>query len=52
MRPRLAVVVPVFNEARGILPTLEALADQRDADFDVVFVDNGSTDASVAIIEQ
>ncbi len=50
--PRLAVVVPVYNEAGGIRPTLEALAGQRDADFDVVFVDNGSADASVAIIEE
>ncbi|MDO7883229.1 glycosyltransferase family 2 protein [Salinibacterium soli] len=47
---RLAVVVPVFNEAAGILPTLEALAAQRDADFDAVFVDNGSTDDSARII--
>lgn len=47
---QLAVVVPVFNEAAGIRPTLEALASQHDSDFDVVFVDNGSTDASARII--
>lgn len=47
---RLAVVVPVFNEATGIQPTLEALAAQDDADFDAVFVDNGSTDGSAALI--
>ena len=49
---RLAVVVPVFNESGWIRPTLAALAAQQDQDFDVVFVDNGSTDDSVAIIEQ
>ena len=49
---RLAVVVPVFNESGWIRPTLAALAAQHDQDFDVVFVDNGSTDDSVAIIEQ
>lgn len=49
--PRLAVVVPVYNESGWIRPTLAALAAQRDQDFDVVFVDNGSTDDSVAIIE-
>jgi glycosyltransferase involved in cell wall biosynthesis len=47
---RLFVVVPVFNEAAGIRPTLEALAAQGDADFDVIFVDNASTDASAAVI--
>lgn len=48
----LAVVVPMLDEERGILPTLEALAAQRDADFDVVFVDNGSVDATVAVVER
>lgn len=47
---RFAVVVPVFDEALGILPTLEALASQHDRDFDAVFVDNGSTDGSAAVI--
>lgn len=48
---RLAVVVPALDEARGITPTLEALRDQVDADFDVVIVDNGSTDTTVAVVE-
>lgn len=47
----LAVVVPVFNEEAGIRPTLEALLAQDDSDFEAYFVDNGSTDASVSIIE-
>jgi glycosyltransferase involved in cell wall biosynthesis len=50
--PRLAVVVPVFQEAAGIGPTLVQLAAQRDADFDAVFVDNGSTDGSRGVIER
>lgn len=48
---RLAVVVPVYQEAAGIRPTLEHLAAQHDDDVDVWFVDNGSTDGSRAIIE-
>lgn len=52
MTRALAVVIPMLDEAGGILPTLEALAAQRDADFDAVFVDNGSTDATVAIVER
>jgi glycosyltransferase involved in cell wall biosynthesis len=48
----LAVVVPVFNEEAWIGPTLAALAAQTDSDFDVVFVDNGCSDDSVAIIER
>lgn len=50
MSGALAVVVPVYQEAPGIRPTLEALAGQQDADFDAVFVDNGSTDGSAGVI--
>lgn len=49
---RLAVVVPVFDEAAGIGPTLRQLAAQRDDDIDVVFVDNASTDGSREVIER
>jgi glycosyltransferase involved in cell wall biosynthesis len=53
-RPRrpLAVVIPMLNEEAGIRPTLEALAAQRDPDVDVVFVDNGSTDATVDVVQR
>lgn len=47
---RLAVVVPVYDEAAGIGATLTALAGQRDTDFDAVFVDNGSHDGSAGVI--
>jgi GT2 family glycosyltransferase len=40
----------MLNEAAGITPTLEALAAQRDADVDVFFVDNGSTDATAGLV--
>jgi glycosyltransferase involved in cell wall biosynthesis len=40
----------MLNEAAGITPTLEALAAQRDADFDAFFVDNGSADATPGLV--
>ncbi len=40
------VVVPFYNEARGMTATLEALAAQSDREFTLVLVDNGSTDGS------
>jgi glycosyltransferase involved in cell wall biosynthesis len=53
-RPRLAVVVPALNEAHehGILRTLEALHAQEDDDFDLVVVDNGSTDGTPDVVRK
>ncbi len=52
IRPRLAVVVPAYNEAGGIAATVRALADQRDRDFDLVVVDNTSTDGTARVVAE
>jgi glycosyltransferase involved in cell wall biosynthesis len=49
---RFFVVVPFYNEAAGIRPTLEALAAQSDRDFSLVLVDNGSTDSSAQLCRE
>lgn len=48
---RLAVVVPAWQEARGIGATLRALRDQHDTDFDLVVVDNGSSDGTPDLVQ-
>ena len=50
--PNLWVVVPLRNEAAGITPTLAALAAQRDRNFTLVLVDNGSTDGSADVVRR
>jgi glycosyltransferase involved in cell wall biosynthesis len=50
--PDLWVVVPVFNEAAGIAPTLQALTVQNDQNFALLLVDNGSTDGSAGAIRR
>lgn len=47
---RLAVVVPAFDEERGIGATLRAVDRQMDRDFALVVVDNASTDDTAAIV--
>ncbi len=48
----LWVVVPAYNEERGIRSTLAALAAQADADFTLVVVDNSSTDRTVEVVRE
>jgi glycosyltransferase involved in cell wall biosynthesis len=46
----LWVVVPAYNEERGIAATLRALAAQQDQDFTLVVVDNASTDRTASVV--
>jgi glycosyltransferase involved in cell wall biosynthesis len=49
---KLTVIVPMLNEAPTIEPTLRALSEQSDREFDIVFCDNGSDDGTDSIVEQ
>jgi glycosyltransferase involved in cell wall biosynthesis len=43
-KPVVTVVIPVFNRANSVLPTLESVRDQTFADWECVVVDDGSED--------
>lgn len=51
LKGKLTVILPAYNESKGVVPTLDALRTQKDRDFDVVFVDNNSTDDTWQIID-
>jgi glycosyltransferase involved in cell wall biosynthesis len=44
MTPRISVVVPLYNKARYVQRTLDSIARQTFSDFEVIVVDDGSTD--------
>lgn len=48
-RPKVSVVIPARNEGEEIKLCLESLSKQRFQDFEVIVVDNGSTDNTEAI---
>jgi GT2 family glycosyltransferase len=50
--PRVSVVIPNWNGGRWLGPCLAALKGQRFRDFEVLVVDNGSTDDSRRIVEE
>lgn len=49
--PSISVVMGVFNAASGLTATLDGILGQRDAGFEVVIVDDGSTDETAAIVD-
>lgn len=51
-QPRVSVVVPNWNGMRHLPECLDALREQEYRDFEVVFVDNASTDESVSWIQE
>lgn len=49
--PLVSLVVPVYNAGTFLTECLDSIASQTHTDFEVILVDDGSTDSSVSIIE-
>ena len=50
-KPALSVIIPIFNAEKYIGETLTSLAAQTFKDFEVIVVDDCSTDNSCAVVE-
>ena len=48
--PKVSVVIPVYNRERYIAACLDSVLGQTMADFEMVVVDDGSTDGSLGIV--
>lgn len=47
---KLSVVMAVFNGAPALVPTLDSILGQTERDFELILVDDGSTDATASIL--
>src|SRR4051812_14236148 len=52
MNPFFSVIIPAYNAANTIRKTLESLQKQTFKDFEILVVDDGSTDNTKEIVEQ
>lgn len=48
--PKISVIIPLFNKETAIKGTLESLLQQTFIDFEVIILDDGSTDDSAQIV--
>mgnify|MGYP000092769898 CR=1 FL=1 len=48
---RFSIIIPLFNKASHIASTLQSVFDQTFNDFEIIIVDDGSTDHGVQIVE-
>ena len=46
---KISVIIPMYNEERYIGRCLDSLAEQTDKDFEIILIDDGSSDKSIAI---
>lgn len=47
---RISVIIPVYNRAEVVMATLDSVAAQTSRDFEVILVDNNSTDDTLAVL--
>ncbi len=50
--PAVSVIIPVFNRAWCLEKTLQSVLDQTFKNFKLIVVDDGSTDGTVALLQQ
>lgn len=50
--PKLSIIIPVYNEAQNILPLHDELSRYCSDNCEIIFVDDGSIDDTLAIIEK
>ena len=51
-RPELSIIIPVFNDQDSIAPTVFSVQQQSFKDVEVIVVDDGSTDATLQVIQK
>lgn len=47
----ISIVIPLYNKEKAIVQTIQSVLNQSYSDFEIVIVDDGSTDNSASVVE-
>jgi glycosyltransferase involved in cell wall biosynthesis len=50
--PRLSVIIPSYQRSKTILRALESVSNQTFRDFEIIVIDDGSTDGTADVVSQ
>ena len=50
--PKVSIIIPVFNKDKYISATIESILRQKFTDYEVIAVNDGSTDNSLQILKK
>jgi len=51
MKPRFSVIIPVFNREKMVSQAIDSVLSQESADFELIVVDDGSTDGTPHVLK-
>lgn len=51
-KPRISIIIPVYNVEKWLRDCLDSVVNQDATDFEAILVNDGSTDASMEIMEE
>ncbi|MFQ7292678.1 MAG: glycosyltransferase family 2 protein [Monoglobales bacterium] len=52
MKPKLSIIIPVYNAERYLSQTLDSILKQDGAEFELIAVNDGSSDSSLEILKK
>jgi glycosyltransferase involved in cell wall biosynthesis len=50
--PKLSIIIPTYNRSNYLEQSLKSIFDQDFKDFEIIVVDNNSTDSTMDVIDK